>query len=70
VNPPAWFHRWLGTARWRSEQQLRTRAAEGDETLWIAREWLDDLGRERVQQIVAEYDYGPLQGTRERTLFG
>jgi hypothetical protein len=43
------------------EADVRQWCEFGDDGLWISAVWLDVLGRERVQAIVSEYGYGPMQ---------
>lgn len=55
------------------EAELRDRLASdarhGVHTFWVRRDWLEELGRDRVQQIVTEFGFGPLKPSFHSTSF-
>jgi hypothetical protein len=59
--------RWLQTPGRRREAEVEAevrRQCERDpDTLWVDARWLEVLGRERLQGIVADYGYGPMRSS-------
>lgn len=45
------------------EAEVRRQCERDPDTLWVDARWLEVLGRERLQGIVADYGYGPMRSS-------